>query len=73
MLKDLLYLVDAHAHVTNLAPALTQRVIETLVGELAHSLLQGFSQIQMMGIGAMLSVGFVRIMSLDYQLTSIFV
>ncbi|KAJ9127797.1 hypothetical protein QFC24_000080 [Naganishia onofrii] len=55
MLKDLLYLVDAHAHVTNLAPALTQRVIETLVGELAHSLLQGFSQIQMMGIGAMLS------------------
>ncbi|KAJ9097373.1 hypothetical protein QFC19_006842 [Naganishia cerealis] len=55
MLKDLLYLVDAHAHVTNLAPALTQRVIETLVGELAHSLLQGFSQIRMMGIGAMLS------------------
>jgi exocyst complex component 2 len=27
----------------------------------------------MMGIGAMLSVGFVKIMSLDYQLTSIFV
>ncbi|KAJ9125138.1 hypothetical protein QFC22_000092 [Naganishia vaughanmartiniae] len=55
MLKDLLYLVDAHAHVTNLAPALTQPVIETLVGELAHSLLEGFGQIRMMGIGAMLS------------------
>lgn len=57
MLKDLLCLVDSHAHVTTLAPALTQRVIETLAKELAHSLLRAFSQIQQMGLGAMLSVG----------------
>lgn len=56
MLKDLLCLVDAHAHVTTLAPALTQRVIETLVKELAHALLRAFSQINEMGLGAMLSV-----------------
>jgi dihydroneopterin aldolase len=56
MLKDLLCLVDAHAHVTTLAPALTQRVIETLAQELAHALLRAFTQIQQMGLGAMLSV-----------------
>ncbi|KAJ9115628.1 hypothetical protein QFC20_000954 [Naganishia adeliensis] len=55
MLKDLLCLVDAPAHVTTLAPALTQRVIETLAKELARSLLRAFSQIHQMGLGAMLS------------------
>ena len=56
MLQDLLCLVDAHAHVTTLAPALTQRVIETLVRELAKALLGAFGQIHEMGLGAMLSV-----------------
>lgn len=56
MLKDLLCLVDAHAHVTTLAPALIQRVIETLVRELAQALLRAFKQINEMGLGAMLSV-----------------
>lgn len=65
MLKDLLCLVDAHAHVTTLAPDLTQRVIETLAKELAHSLLRAFSQIHEMGLGAMLSVGIPSHLSSD--------
>jgi exocyst complex component 2 len=56
MHKAILSLVEAHAKVGDIAPALVNRVLIALVTEITESALRSFQQIPKFGTGGMLTV-----------------
>jgi exocyst complex component 2 len=56
MHKAILLLVEAHARISVVAPALTARVLEALVTGLTEVALHCFQQVSQFGTGGMLTV-----------------
>ena len=65
-----MYLVGVHAQVSDVAPPLLDRTLNTLVESLAEEALLCFKQVKRFGMGGMLRVGFslfFRHGSLDHK------
>jgi hypothetical protein len=59
MFETLMYLVEVHAQVSEIAPPLLDRTLNALVESLVEEALRCFKQVKRFGMGGMLRVGFI--------------
>jgi exocyst complex component 2 len=59
MFETLMYLVEVHAQVSEVAPPLLDRTLNALVESLVEEALRCFKQVKRFGMGGMLRVGFI--------------